>query len=615
MANIINLSLKARESLGIELNKEITEDELLTICEDYMETSRDISRLSLNISEQDVNILSKYLDSREIDIMIDGKKKIFDKDFIEGFNNLSVSQIPITLTQLRKLNTQLNLDNKKLQLNFSQEEFDSLRKEELNQLCQMYDIEKVNLRLDDMSKANGLETQNIPDLRIFYKDSKYPEKDLQTVISINEKIKELTDGIDNSASDLDKFTTIYKRIAENISYNNRASEIIDKEKNGEELSSEEENIKIGSQNLEGLITKSTVCAGYSRILQCALNSIGIDCKYISGDTDSERDSNHAWNQVKIDGKWYNTDITWDRDDIIKGEVPRNCLKSDKEFIGHSEDELLNNDKICVESFDQEKLKEIFNIEPLKVENKNYSTNEFMLLISELRNQSKKGLRIGIDKSIEDDENYELVFGNIIGDNGVKWSETSIKMKAKDITDFVKQYSAKYQITKNNMPFIESKEGVELSIITHQLKEDLNKSGINMEQLLSPKIQENNKNTENITGEKVENNIQNLNEGKPKINEASTQMIEYKPHPLRKLGNTIISRITQISEKIKKVFSNKNTKEELNNKEETSNIQKKAIPSWDLRNWDMKQVKLKNKQINEKKHIENKKEIGKDENIR
>ncbi len=615
MANAINLSLKARQSLGIELDKEITEDELSTICEYYMETSRDISKLSLNISEQDVNILSKYLDSREIEIMIDGKKKIFDKDFIEGINNLSLSQIPITLTQLRKFNTQLNLEDKKLELNFSQEEFESLRKDELTQLYQMYDIEMVNLRLDDISTVNSLKNQNIPNLKIFYKDSKYPEKDLQTAISINEKIKELTDGIDNSASDLDKFTIIYKRIAENISYNNRASEIIDKEKNGEELSSEEENTKIGSQNLEGLITKSTVCAGYSRILQCALNSVGIDCKYISGNTDSERDSNHSWNQVKIDGKWYNTDITWDRDDIIKGEVPSYCLKSDKEFVRHSEDELLNNDKICGESFDQEKLKEIFNIEPLKVENKNYSTNEFMLLISELRNQSKKGLRIGIDKSIEDDENYELVFGNIIGDNGVKWSETSIKMKAKDITDFVKQYSAKYQITKNNMPFIESKEGVELSIITHQLKEDLNKSGINMEQLLSPKIQENNKNTENITGEKVENNIQNLNEGKPKINEASNQMIEYKPHPLRKLGNTIISRITQISEKIKKVFSNKNTKEELNNKEETSNIQKKAIPIWDLRNWDMKQVEIQNKQINEKKHIENKKEIGKDENIR
>ncbi len=43
-----------------------------------------------------------------------------------------------------------------------------------------------------------------------------------------------------------------------------------------------------------------------------MNAAGIECKVIYGST--TRGGYHAWNQVKVDGVWYNIDVTWDDPD-------------------------------------------------------------------------------------------------------------------------------------------------------------------------------------------------------------------------------------------------------------------------------------------------------------
>ena len=44
---------------------------------------------------------------------------------------------------------------------------------------------------------------------------------------------------------------------------------------------------------------------------------------------------HAWNQVKIGDKWYNVDLTWERDAIVRtGVISKEILKSDQEFENH-----------------------------------------------------------------------------------------------------------------------------------------------------------------------------------------------------------------------------------------------------------------------------------------
>ncbi len=71
-----------------------------------------------------------------------------------------------------------------------------------------------------------------------------------------------------------------------------------------------------------LRSKKGICEGYSRLFYelCRLN--GIHCKMVVGNASSNKmkidlermiknfPTNHAWNEVQIDGKWYYADLTW-----------------------------------------------------------------------------------------------------------------------------------------------------------------------------------------------------------------------------------------------------------------------------------------------------------------
>lgn len=51
-----------------------------------------------------------------------------------------------------------------------------------------------------------------------------------------------------------------------------------------------------------------LCEGYSRAFSYLCQSVGIECVCISGTADG---GGHMWNMVKVDGKWYHIDVTWD----------------------------------------------------------------------------------------------------------------------------------------------------------------------------------------------------------------------------------------------------------------------------------------------------------------
>lgn len=59
------------------------------------------------------------------------------------------------------------------------------------------------------------------------------------------------------------------------------------------------------------------CEGYAKALAFACNYFGIENVRITG---NKWDGNsHAWSKVKIDGKWYNVDVTWDDPESSNGE--------------------------------------------------------------------------------------------------------------------------------------------------------------------------------------------------------------------------------------------------------------------------------------------------------
>lgn len=68
-----------------------------------------------------------------------------------------------------------------------------------------------------------------------------------------------------------------------------------------------------------LINKCTVCEGYARAFKYFMDDLGIPCVMVCGtavNSDNVSEA-HAWNYVKLNGKWYAMDVTWD-DPVIIG---------------------------------------------------------------------------------------------------------------------------------------------------------------------------------------------------------------------------------------------------------------------------------------------------------
>jgi len=53
----------------------------------------------------------------------------------------------------------------------------------------------------------------------------------------------------------------------------------------------------------------TICQGYSTLYAAIATELGLDCHIIFGGVNGSS-TNHAWNSIKLDGKWYFIDSTW-----------------------------------------------------------------------------------------------------------------------------------------------------------------------------------------------------------------------------------------------------------------------------------------------------------------
>lgn len=121
--------------------------------------------------------------------------------------------------------------------------------------------------------------------------------------------------------------------------------------------------KVNSNLLSGKVIKIlygsllegvTVCAGFSKTLKHILEQIGIECRYITGAVENGRDSRHAWNQVKINGGWYNSDLTWDENNIKNNKPLEYCLKgkNDETFASRTLDKEYDHLDISKLNFDE-----------------------------------------------------------------------------------------------------------------------------------------------------------------------------------------------------------------------------------------------------------------------
>ena len=131
--------------------------------------------------------------------------------------------------------------------------------------------------------------------------------------------KIISENINNSMSDSDKVKIIHDYIINNTTYDQNRSD---------------NNIKqYESDNAYGaLIEGHALCGGYTDAMMLFLEKFNIESYKISS-------TNHIWNYLKLNGTWYNLDLTWD--DPISQDG-RNIL--DHKFFLISTDEMLNIDK-------------------------------------------------------------------------------------------------------------------------------------------------------------------------------------------------------------------------------------------------------------------------------
>lgn len=155
---------------------------------------------------------------------------------------------------------------------------------------------------------------------------------LETYKKCREKIDEIIKNVGYTVNQKELFVKIVKKIS-SIHYLHECEEMGE---NGQGFHNDITNMYtfrnmfIPCSNLEGVITGRTICGGYTEIVNNIMSCCGIESVTVTGDY--TLGIKHLWNQVKLDGVWYNADVTYDSENIEKEKKAYWLLRSDKDFL-------------------------------------------------------------------------------------------------------------------------------------------------------------------------------------------------------------------------------------------------------------------------------------------
>lgn len=110
----------------------------------------------------------------------------------------------------------------------------------------------------------------------------------KTRAKIDAAVEEAMTNVNSSMSKLEKAMVLHDYIVQNTTYSEKLSQAY-------------------RLTEEGVFLKHKAnCQGYSLAYGILLEKAGIPVQYISSD-----EMSHMWNLVKLNGKWYHVDVTWD----------------------------------------------------------------------------------------------------------------------------------------------------------------------------------------------------------------------------------------------------------------------------------------------------------------
>ena len=161
---------------------------------------------------------------------------------------------------------------------------------------ELFTAESYNLQDGACSiTSNGLVTAKKAGTTEYW--AKYGDALYRCVVVVNQagetalskKVVEIADKF-RHLSDVDKVMAVHDYLIDHIEYSNP---------------------HIRSFAYGALIEGKAVCQGYAQSLAMILNNLNVECHTIVAMTKGSNPVLHEWVRVKLDGKWYYIDLTWD----------------------------------------------------------------------------------------------------------------------------------------------------------------------------------------------------------------------------------------------------------------------------------------------------------------
>lgn len=319
-----NVGIKSDSNATTQFNKNNYTKEQINKHQRYI---KEVSLHYENMEKETKSHLKELLETNKITkekydnlstILFDTIKIRKDNSVSELKNNPN-NILDKNLVSMNILPKQSNDDKPRIKLNLN--DISSLNLKQIESLEKNYIIDIIELnRYYEMIGSKPID-----------KMFKYsPETYKKLLNTIEQKFGDLKNV--QNLSELEKATIVLKRM-EKLTYDSGVLSLPVTEKPNPRL--------FTSRNLvDPLLNNTGVCAGYSDLFKNIMSYIGIEAKEIRGYVKTvdvvgtvPGEANHAWNQVKLDGKWCNVDITQiiDNKKILKPNKPHPFL-----FVENSE---------------------------------------------------------------------------------------------------------------------------------------------------------------------------------------------------------------------------------------------------------------------------------------
>lgn len=248
------------------------------------------------IPVKEVNNILEFNKQRMLDVSIKNDNQVMNLKI----NKKNVSELDVQSEDFSFAYKKLNLykiDKINIFVNNGIDEFDNIKK-------LLDKKKKIKFILKDYSSLNIEQAQKVKDyLKIRNLIGAKKEKiNIDSFIETKKQINQVIECVDNSDNEIQRFLKVYKTLAFQI--------------DSEGITNETSYIRCSKLEVANLL---------NQCLQC----INIDSSIIFGD-ELENGEPHYWNQVKIDGRWYNVDLALDIP-YIKKKKTEYCLVDDEDF--------------------------------------------------------------------------------------------------------------------------------------------------------------------------------------------------------------------------------------------------------------------------------------------